>query len=67
MNKLITTPNMSDPDGFYAKLLELHQNHDKQTSDAINAKLILVLANHIGDHDILSQAFELANPGKENQ
>lgn len=61
MNKLITTPNIKDPDGFYAELLELHEGHNKETSDAINAKLILVLSNHIGNRDILREAFKLVN------
>jgi hypothetical protein len=60
MGNLITTPNISDPDGFYAELLDLHNQHDKTTSDAINAQLILILANHIGDREILKQAFALA-------
>ena len=60
MNKLTTTPNLSDPDGFYAQLLELHEGRDKQTSDAINARLVLLLSNHIGDHDIITQAFSIA-------
>lgn len=61
MNKLITTPNIKDPDGFYAELLELHEGHNKETSDAINAKLILVLSNHIGNRDILRETFKLVN------
>ena len=60
MTKLTTAPNISDPDGFYAELLALHDGHDKAQSDAINARLILVLANHIGDRDILRAAFALA-------
>ena len=60
MTKLITTPNLADPDGFYARLLGLHENCDKQASDAINARLILLLANHIGDDEILREAFGLA-------
>ena len=66
MSKLITIPNIDDPDGFYAELLSLHADKDKAASDAINAELILILANHIGDLQVLKQAFELAakNPGK---
>jgi hypothetical protein len=60
MGNLITTPNITDPDGFYAELLDLHEQHDKATSDAINAQLILILANHIGDREILQKAFALA-------
>ncbi len=61
MNELITTPNIPDPDGFYAELLELHGNRSKAASDAINAELILILANHIGDREILRKAFALAS------
>lgn len=65
MTKLITAANLPDPDGFYAQLLDLHEGHDKPTSDAINAKLILLLANHIGDANVLSQAFTLAAPSSK--
>ena len=61
MKHLITTPNLPDPDDFYAELLDLHEGHDKDTSDQINAQLILVLCNHIGNRDILKQAFKLVN------
>ena len=60
MTMLITDPNISDPDGFYAELLALHEGHDKERSDAINARLVLILANHIGDRAVLGQAFEFA-------
>ncbi len=61
MKKLITNANLPDPDGFYARLLELHDGHDKPASDAINARLILLLANHIGDDEILKEALDLAS------
>ena len=64
MSQLITTPNLSDPDGFYAQLLELHEELDQSASDATNARLILVLANHIGDREILSEALMLARQSK---
>ena len=64
MNKLVTQPNIEDPDGFYAELLEIHGENDKKTSDSINAQLILIMANHIGDRDVLRQALALAAPVK---
>jgi hypothetical protein len=64
MNKLITQPNIEDPDGFYAELLALPGENDKKTSDAMNAQLILIMANHIGDREILRQALALAAPVK---
>jgi hypothetical protein len=57
---LILTPNLPDPDGFYEELIRAHQGLTKEQSDAFNARLILTLANHIGDRAILSQAFEAA-------
>ena len=57
---LVTSPNIVDPDGFYAELLSLHQGRTKEESDAINARLILLLANHIGDRQTLREAFEAA-------
>jgi len=60
MSDLITTPNIKDADDFYADLLALHDGHSKEESDAINARLILLLANHIGDRKLLDQAMKAA-------
>tara|TARA_R110002094_G_scaffold182228_1_gene160066 strand:+ start:283 stop:471 length:189 start_codon:yes stop_codon:yes gene_type:complete len=53
---LTLDPNIPDPDGFYDELLAVHQGLDKAASDALNARLVLVLANHIGDRDVLRAA-----------
>ena len=53
-------PNIHDPDGFYDELLQAHEGLDKAQSDALNARLILVLANHIGDRATLSAALKTA-------
>jgi len=60
MSKLITAPNIIEPDGLYAELLALHEGRDRHESDAINARLVLILANHIGDRAVLSEAFDAA-------
>ncbi|WP_039018512.1 DUF2783 domain-containing protein [Halocynthiibacter namhaensis] len=57
---LNSKPNIADHDGFYAELLNAHEGLDEQASAALNARLILVLANHIGDRDVLSQAIKAA-------
>jgi len=57
---LTLEPNIPDPDDFYDELLAQHQDLDKAESDALNARLVLILANHIGDRKILSQAFKAA-------
>ena len=56
MSTLITTPNIAHADNFYAELLALHNGCSKEESDAINARLILLLANHIGDRKTLTSA-----------
>ena len=60
MPKLVTTPNIDRPDDFYAALLSLHEGRGKEESDAVNARLILLLANHIGDMDVLREALDAA-------
>jgi len=57
---LNTSPNLADADGFYDELLGAHQGLDKAQSDALNARLVLILANHIGDREVLRQAFVAA-------
>lgn len=57
---LILTPNMERPDDIYAGLLATHEGLTKDASDALNARLILILMNHIGQHDVLAQALQAA-------
>lgn len=57
---LTLTPNIKDPDGFYTELLRAHDGLTKDESDAFNARLILTLANHIGDLDTLRAALNAA-------
>jgi hypothetical protein len=60
MTGLNTSPNMANPDDFYALLLEAHAGKSAEESSAINTKLILLLANHIGDLSILKEAVQHA-------
>lgn len=60
MTDLILTPNIAKADDFYASLLSAHEGLSKEDSDAFNARLILILANHIGDSAVLEAAFEAA-------
>ena len=60
MSILNTKPNIAAPDDFYATLLDAHEGLTKDESDALNARLILTLANHIGDCDVLGAAIRLA-------
>lgn len=56
MSELITTPNLANPDDFYEALIDMHRDLDDAQSEAVNARLILLLANHIGDLQILRDA-----------
>lgn len=60
MNTLNLNPNIPNGDDFYEKLLNAHEGLNKEQSDALNARLILILSNHIGDMDILEQALNAA-------
>lgn len=62
MTELILTPNIDDPDGFYAELIAAHDGLDDDESAALNARVILILANHVGDRNVLSQALHAAAP-----
>lgn len=53
---LTLDPNMADPDGFYNDLLAAHEGLSDAESEAFNARLILILANQIGDREVLKAA-----------
>jgi hypothetical protein len=57
---LNTNNNFTDADAFYAELTELHRELDSSQSERVNARLILLLANHIGDNATLSEAMKIA-------
>ena len=54
--ELITTPQLSAPDDFYEALIDTHRDLPAEQSHALNARLVLLLANHIGDFGVLKQA-----------
>ncbi|OWU84388.1 hypothetical protein ATO6_11795 [Oceanicola sp. 22II-s10i] len=60
MAQLVTTPNIDAPDEFYADLIRSHDGLSDDESAAFNARLILLLANHIGDRAILAEALRAA-------
>lgn len=60
MNKLNLQPNIADPDTFYAELIALQADLSDEEALKVYNKLILLLANHVGDNDILRQAFAIA-------
>lgn len=60
MPRLELNPNFSDPDAFYAALTEVHRERSEEESERINARLILLLANHVGDQQVLEEALAIA-------
>lgn len=71
---LITTPNLQEPgkryfrafspgDDFYEALIDAHRDLSDEQSEMLNARLILLLANHIGDIAVLKEAMKIAREG----
>ena len=63
MASLNVEPNIARPDEFYEALIDMHRDLSKDQSDLVNAKLILLLANHIGDMDVLRESMARARAG----
>ncbi|MEO8545197.1 MAG: DUF2783 domain-containing protein [Burkholderiaceae bacterium] len=57
-----TQLHLQDADGFYEQLLDAHQGLSAQQSELLNARLILLLANQIGDARVLQQCLSAARP-----
>ena len=60
MTNLNVEPNLSRPDDFYESLIALHRDLTPEESASVNARLILLLANHIGDQSVLEEALRAA-------
>ncbi|WP_029132374.1 DUF2783 domain-containing protein [Sedimenticola selenatireducens] len=61
--KLNIQPALSRPDDFYNALVDMHRDLSEEQSQMANAKLILLLANHIGDEETLEEALKIAAEG----
>jgi hypothetical protein len=61
--KLNTELNIAAPDDFYEELIAMHRDLSDAESALANAKLILLLANHIGDAEVLRAALAAAREG----
>jgi hypothetical protein len=57
---LIRDPHIADPDGFYEELIASQRDLADEQADLLLAKLVLILANHVGDRDVLRDALALA-------
>jgi len=58
--RLRTEPRFEDPDAVYAALLDAHRGLDAAAAQRLDAKLVILLANHIGDDEVLREAIALA-------
>lgn len=61
--KLNVEPNIGLPDDFYEQLIDMHRDLNDEQSQLVNAKLILLLCNHIGDMRVLREAMAAAREG----
>jgi hypothetical protein len=57
---LITTPHLDAPDDFYEALIDAHRELSDEQSQQLNARLVLLLANHVGDLAVLKEALVAA-------
>ncbi len=66
MNTLNTQNNFAAPDDFYEHLIDAHRDLSTEQSHAMNAALVLLLANHIGDLDVIDDALQKARNTARN-
>jgi hypothetical protein len=57
---LITANNLTDPDDSYARLIATHDGLTEAQSHALNARLVLILMNQVGDARTIAEALDLA-------
>ncbi|MFN5049053.1 DUF2783 domain-containing protein [Roseateles sp.] len=57
---LIRSPNIPDPDGFYEALIHSQRGLSDEQADMLLTKLVLILANQVGDRAVLDEALALA-------
>lgn len=60
-------PNISDPDAFYEALIAAHEGLTEEQSNLLNARLVLLLANQVGDLATLRTCLEAAREGLEDE
>ena len=60
MSHLNIEPNLKNADEFYEALIDAHRDLTLEQSHQMNAKLVLLLANHVGDLDVLKDAMQRA-------
>ncbi len=63
MASLVLEPHTDAPDEVYAMLVDAHRDLDAAQSERVNVRLVLLLANHIGDGEVIAQAIAAAREG----
>jgi hypothetical protein len=58
--KLVTESRFANPDAAYEHLVDAHRGLDEGESRGLDARLVLILANHIGDLEVLEEAVRIA-------
>ena len=67
MSTVDTSSRLDDPDGLFEALVEAHRDLDAEASRRLDARLVLLLANHIGSVAIVREAIAAArNATEEN-
>jgi hypothetical protein len=63
---LIHECNLADPDGFYEELIACQRDLSDEQAQLFQAKLLLILANHVGDRQVLRQALDVARGNRRS-
>ena len=58
--KLQSKLNIADHDAFYKELIDSQRDMNEEQAELMNAKLVLILANQVGDRELLRQAIKKA-------
>jgi len=64
MPGLMTESRFKEPDAAYVALVEARRGLSEAEAAALDTRLVLILANHIGDIEVLREAIELAKAGR---
>jgi Protein of unknown function (DUF2783) len=64
MAKLVTASQFPDPDAAYLALVEARRHLSDAEAAELDSRLVLILANHVGDLDVLREAIALAKAAK---
>ncbi|HEX6957488.1 MAG TPA: DUF2783 domain-containing protein [Ferrovibrio sp.] len=65
MAHLNTAPNLADPDAFFAAVVKMTEGLDDRAAQTAISKLVLLLANHIGDEAVLKEAIAIARGARD--